>query len=72
MHELTRNELLSNDKKNFHINKEAWDKYSKLENNKVIQKHITEHVLKPAVVSDGIIGTSYQVQESVVFKGLKK
>lgn len=70
MKELARNELFSNDKKNFHINKEAWDKYSKLENSKVIQKHITEHVLKPCVVVDGIIGTKYKVQKSVVFKGL--
>jgi hypothetical protein len=72
MKELTRNELFSNDKKNFHINKEAWDKYSKLENSKVIQKHITEPHQTLCVVSDGIIGTSYKVQKSVVFKGLKK
>lgn len=69
---VTRNKLFSNDKKNFHTNKEAWDKYSKLENKKVLDKYAVERVEKLAEPRDGIIGISYHVQDSVPFRGLKK
>lgn len=64
------NEILSGTKRDFYIDKRNWDEQSKIYNSKVLEKHITERVIKPCEVDDGIIGVSYKVKESVAFRGL--
>lgn len=64
MNELTRNQLFSENKRNFYIDKRAWDEHSKEENNKVLRKYAVERVEKLAETRDGIIGISHHVADA--------